>query len=89
MSDHNCPENTHWTLNLQHFGNTNIKYLEVSGACAVCGRKVEFRGPMGVSPEHPTASAIDGSEACLPFLFAGEIYDGKGVGYSVSVRGGN
>jgi hypothetical protein len=88
MSEHSCVEKMHWRLNLQHFGNTNIKYLEVRGQCSECGKEAMFRGPMGVSPDRPTV-AIDGSEACFPFLVAGEEYDGRAVGYAVTVAGGN
>jgi hypothetical protein len=80
---HKCAEQTSWHLNLQHFGNTNMKYLEVTGACRACGRKAQFRGPMGVSSAHPTV-AVDGSEAVFPFLFDGETYDGKALGYTVT-----
>lgn len=83
MAEHSCIEQMHWHLNLQHFGDTNVKYLEVTGACKTCGRKVSFRGPPGLNPSHPTV-AIDGSEAIFPFVFEGEVYDGKGVGYSVT-----
>lgn len=83
MADHVCAEHVHWHLNLQHFGNTNIKYLEVTGACRVCGKKVMFRGSAGLNPSHPTV-ALDGSEACFPFLFDGETYDGKAMGYAVT-----
>jgi hypothetical protein len=85
---HVCAEHMHWHLNLQHFGDTNVKYLDVRGACAECGRAVAFRGPAGINPSHPTV-AIDGSEATFPFLFADEVYDGKAMGYSVSVPGAN
>jgi len=88
MADHICAENFSWHLNLQHFGDSNIKYLEVRGNCERCGRKAEFRGPAGLNPSHPTV-AIDGSEAVFPFVIEGEVYDGKAVGYSITVKGGN
>jgi len=88
MAQHNCAEQMHWHLNLQHFGDTNIKYLEVQGKCSECGKAANFRGPAGVNPAHPTV-AIDGSEAIFPFLFQDEEYDGKAIGYSVSVGAGN
>lgn len=83
MRDHVCAEHVHWHLNLQHFGDTNIKNLEVQGVCNKCGRKAMFRGQAGLNSSNPTV-AIDGSEAVFPFLFEGEQYDGKAVGYSVS-----
>lgn len=82
-TEHKCVELLHWHLNSQHFGNTNIKYLEVTGQCRACGKKAQFRGPAGLSAAHPTV-AIDGSEAVFPFLIEGEVYDGKAVDYSVS-----
>ncbi len=85
---HRCAEQMHWHLNLQHFGDTNMKYLEVQGACKVCGAKASFRGSIGVSPKHPTVAA-DGHQAVLPFVYEGEIYDGKAVGYILSAKGAN
>lgn len=83
MADHSCAEHLGLHLNVQSFGDTNIKYLEVQGVCNKCGRKAVFRGPAGLNPASPTV-ALDGSEAVFPFLFDGEQYDGKAVGYSVS-----
>jgi hypothetical protein len=80
---HNCAEQMHWHLNLQHFGDTNIKYLEVQGQCRACGRKARFRGPAGIDPAHPTVT-LDGTEASFPLLIGEEAYDGKGVGFSVT-----
>ena len=87
MTDHTC-EDLHFHLNVQSFGDTNIKYLEVTGHCKVCDRKMRFRGPAGVNPNSPTV-AIDGSQAIFPFLMTGEDYDGKAIGYSVKVGGAN
>lgn len=88
MAEHVCAQSMHWHLNLQHFGDTNIKYLEVRGACRECGKKATFRGPAGLNPGHPTRS-IDETEAVFPFVFEGETYDGKAIGYSVSAQGPN
>ena len=88
MAEHICAEHMHWHLNLQHFGDTNMKYLEVRGACKECGKAVTFRGPAGLNPSHPTVS-MDGAEAIFPFVLDGEVYDGKAVGYSVSIPGAN
>lgn len=85
---HTCVENMHYHLNLAHFGDTNMKYLEVTGNCSICGRKAQFRGPIGLNPNHATV-AFDGSQAVLPYTFEDETYDGKAVGYSVSARGAN
>ena len=84
IPQHACAENIHFHLNVQHFGNTNIKYLEVKGSCSVCRKNLTFRGPIGIQPSHPTRS-LDGEEATFPFLFEGEIYDGKAVGYGVDL----
>lgn len=89
MADPCAHEDVHFHLNIQTFGNTNIKYLEVTGHCTKCSARLQFRGPAGVSPDVPTVSAIDGHEASFPFLFDGETYDGKAIGYAVSFRGGN
>lgn len=88
MTDHACAENIDFHINVQQFGDTNLKYLEVAGACRLCGRTLAFRGPAGISPAHPTV-AIDGGEAVLPCLFDGETYDGKAAGYSVTSPGAN
>ena len=88
MTDHNCVEAITFDLKVQHFGDSNINYLEVSGACGTCGRKLMFRGPAGLNPASPTV-AIDGSEAVFPFLIEGEEYDGNAVGYALSHPGAN
>lgn len=88
MTDHTCAENIMFHLNVQHFGDTNIKYLEVSGTCRVCCLRLAFRGPAGINPSSPTV-AIDGSEAVFPFLIEGEEYDGNAVGYELSFPGAN
>lgn len=88
--EHTCAEHLGLTLNVQHFGDSNIKYLEVKARCNVCGRPAQFRGTtVGLSPTEPTIG-LDGEEAIFPFLFAGEVYDGKAMGYQVtSPTGGN
>lgn len=88
MSDHNCVTTISFHLNVQHFGDTNIKYLEISGVCKLCHRRVKFRGPAGLSAASPTV-AVDGSEAIFPFLIDGEEYDGNAVGYELSYPGAN
>lgn len=85
---HNCTDGMHFHLNVQHFGDTNIKYLEVTAHCKVCGAKAAFRGPPGLNPSHPTV-AIDGTEAVFPFVFEGEEYDGKATALTVTSSGGN
>ena len=87
MTDHVC-DDIHFNLNIQWFGDTNLKYLEVSGVCKGCGRKLAFRGPAGLNPSHPTA-AMDGAEAIFPFVMEGEEYDGKAVGYALTFPGAN
>lgn len=77
-----CPHNDiHYQLNLQSFGDTNVRYLEIKGACKICDAPITFRGmQFGVNPNAPTM-AIDGSEASLPLMFGDEEYDGKAMGF--------
>lgn len=77
-----CPHSDlHYTLNLALFGNTNIRYLEITGVCKICDAPMRFRGmPFGLSPMHPTM-AIDGSDVSLPVMFGDEEYDGKAMGF--------
>jgi hypothetical protein len=78
-----CPHSdVHWNLHHAGFSDTNIHYLEVSGQCQICSKKLCFRGmPFGMSPNQPTM-ALDGSEVRLPFLAEGEDYDGKGMSFT-------
>lgn len=40
-----CPHNDlHYNLNFQSFGDTNIKYIELSGYCKLCKKKIKFQG---------------------------------------------
>lgn len=73
-SAHDCIANVDLQFTINRFDDTNISFLEIGGACKLCGRKIEFRGPMGVNPMHPT---ILGGDASLPFMLEGEEYDGK------------
>lgn len=77
-----CPHNdVHYNLNLQSFGNTNIRYLEIHGHCKICNEPICFRGmPLGVNPGAPTMS-VDGGEVRLPLMFGQEEYDGKAMGF--------
>lgn len=77
-----CPHSdVHPHLNEARFGNTNIRYLEVSGRCKICDQPIRFRGaPLGMTPTHPTM-ALDGSEIVLPFLFGDEEFDGKAISF--------
>jgi hypothetical protein len=69
-----------------HLSDSNVKYLEIHGDCVQCGALASFQGlPLGVSPFHPTGS-IDGREAMVPFLAAGEEPSGALVGSSVSLH---
>lgn len=80
-----CPHSdVHFHLNTAIFGNTNIRYLEITGHCKICDAPLRFRGPVGVSPDHPTVSVF-GNEASLPFLFGEEEYDGRATGLRVTV----
>lgn len=78
-----CPHSDpHFNLELAAFGDTNIRYLEITGHCNVCGAALRFLGlPLGLTPSRPTG-ALDGSEARLPVMFGEEEYDGKAVGFT-------
>ena len=82
-----CPHaDLHFHLNNARFGDTNIHYLEIKASCVTCGADMVFRGlPVGMSPEHPTAS-LDGKEIVLPFLGNGEDLTGRPIGYSIEMR---
>lgn len=76
-----CPHpDLHFTLNHVHLEDSNVHYLEITATCNICSSPMAFRGmPLGLSPGHPTM-ALDGSEAILPFLGAGEEPAGKLIG---------
>lgn len=76
-----CPHpEVHFNLNSSRFGNTNIRYLEITAACKICDAPMRFRGlPFGMTPHHPTMAA-DGLEVILPHMFGDEEYDGKAIG---------
>lgn len=52
-------------------GDTNLHYLEITGHCKICNKKLAFRGPMGMAPTEPRVSP-GGEEIRLPFLCEGE-----------------
>jgi hypothetical protein len=80
-----CPHvDVRFHLNLAAFGDTNLRYLEISGHCQTCDQPVRFRGPHGLSPQHATVS-IDGADASVPLTFGDEAYDGKARGYTMKV----
>jgi hypothetical protein len=80
-----CPHTqVHYELNLASFGNTNIRYVEIKGACKLCDAPMVFQGRVGVSPLEPTVS-LGGFEASLPVMFGDEEYDGRATGYSLSL----
>jgi hypothetical protein len=84
-SEAQCPHSqVHYHLNLASFGDTNIRYVEITGKCTICDQPMRFQGmPFGLSPEQPTMS-IDGIEAKLPVMFGEEEYDGKSIGFTGS-----
>src|SRR3546814_16510642 len=69
-------------LNQAHFGDTNVKYFELTAKCEVCGVDMTFPGvpDVGQSPDKPMVN-IDATEIRFPV-------DRKSVvsGKSVSVR---
>ncbi|MBG1233004.1 hypothetical protein [Aestuariivirga litoralis] len=79
-----CPHtDTHYNLNLASFGDTNIRYLEITGQCKICKLPLRFRGlPMGMGPA-AASMAPDGSEARLPVMFGDEEYDGKAISFDI------
>ena len=83
----NCPhlEGFHFHINVASMGDTNLKYLEITGKCKSCDKAIAFRGPLGSSPDHPAMSP-DGAEARLPFLCEGEELTGKPIGFSINLR---
>lgn len=71
----------HFHINVQNFGDTNLRYLEITGRCKRCDAPIIFRcDHTGVSPDRPMAS-IGRDEVTLPFLFDGETYDGRAIGF--------
>jgi hypothetical protein len=72
-------------LNIAHFGDTNIKYLEITATCEVCDRPMTFRGvpDMGQSPDKPMVN-IDATEIRLPIIAEGEAVVGKPAGFTMS-----
>ncbi|MBS7545668.1 hypothetical protein [Ancylobacter oerskovii] len=82
-----CPHNdVDFNLNLASFGDTNLRYLEMTGRCKLCGAGIRFRGPVGMGPDC-AGIALDGSEVRIPLLFGDEELEGRPIGYSVSVGG--
>ena len=82
-SEGQCPHSDmHYHLNTASFGDTNLRYLEITGKCTICGKAAVFRGPLGMGPDGPGVAA-DGSEARLPFLFEGEDLTGKPIGFRI------
>ena len=82
-----CPHSdVHYHLNLAAFGDTNLRYVEISGHCKLCSAQMLFRGRMGMGPSEPGISP-DGSEVRLPMLFAGEDLAGRPVGFTIRAGG--
>lgn len=77
------PESVQFHLNHCSFGDTNLRYVEITARCLVCEAPVRFRGaPLGSSPDHP-AMAPDGSEMRLPYLLGDEELTGKPIGFGI------
>lgn len=78
-----CPHSdVHFNLKNVGFADTNIHYLEITGRCALCDKKLTFRGcPLGVSPAHPTMT-LGGEEIRIPFLCEGEEPTGNQIGFT-------
>lgn len=71
-------------LNIAHFGDTNVKYLEITATCEVCGTPMIFRGipDMGQGPDKPMVN-IDATEARFPIIGQGEDLVGKPAGFTM------
>lgn len=80
-----CPHSDlHYSLHHVGLADTNLHYLEITGHCKICEKKLMFRGaPMGMSLEQPCISP-DGQEIRLPFLCEGEEIQGNQIGFAVS-----
>lgn len=84
-----CPHPAvHYHLNLASFGDTNIRYVEIKGSCKICEAPMVFQGRVGCSPREPMV-ALGGFEISIPVMFGEEQYDGKAVGYSLSIEEGD
>lgn len=78
-----CPHSdVHYHLNLASFGNTNLRYVELTGHCKICQAPMRFRGPVGMGPQGPGVAA-DGLEVRLPMMFGTEEFDGNATGYRI------
>lgn len=77
-------ENIHYHVNRNHFENTNLEYVEISGKCSACGDPVQFRCDMvGMSPHRPAVD-LAGTSMVLPCTIGDAVYDEKGAhGYIV------
>lgn len=65
--------------------DTGLKYAHLTIVCTDCGKPAIFRGlPFGMSPDVPMASP-DSLEARLPFECEPCEYNGKGIGFSMSI----
>jgi hypothetical protein len=54
-----------------HIEGSNLYYTELTMRCSTCGTPMAFRGPLGLSPDHPTVS-LDGLQATIPAVPDGE-----------------
>lgn len=80
-----CPHNdVHYNLNLAAFGDTNLRYLEITGRCKICNAPLRFRGPMGVAPDVAKIS-VDRETLHAPLLFGDEQLTGSPVGYGIDL----
>lgn len=76
-------QEVNWTLQEHRFGDTNLRYLEVTGRCTACEAVVAFRGAsLGLSPDRPTCEP-GGAEIRLPFLFGDEPLAGRPPSFSI------
>lgn len=78
-------QNVQCNVVVNGFENTNLRYVELTGACQDCGEKLRFRTDLtGMSPDRPGTS-FDGCNLVVPATFGEAVYDGKASqGYTIS-----
>lgn len=77
-------EDAHFHINMACFGDTNLRYLEITGHCKECNAPLKFRcDAAGVSPDRPMVN-ISREMMHPPCLFGDEVYDGRAIGMSVT-----
>lgn len=77
-------DDANFHINVACFGDTNLRYLEITGRCKRCDAPMRFRcDAAGISPDRPMVN-IGRDTMHLPFLFGDDAYDGRAVGFTVT-----